>query len=68
MNNCRKGQRKETGAFIDLTLAIKSKGTPRKLTLQERGKSGKKPFCYKKDNTECPESYDMGGGTEFLLN
>ena len=55
-------------AFIDLTLAIKSKGTPMKLTLQERGKSGKKSFCYKRDNTECPESNDMGGGTDVLLN
>ena len=37
------------------------------MSKEERDKSKKKRFCYKKNDKECPESYDMGGGSELLL-
>ena len=66
LSNCQKGQTKEEGAFIDITLAVKSKGTPIKLSREDRGKAKKKPVCYK--DMDCPETYDMGGGSEVLIN
>lgn len=68
LGNCGKGNKKETGAFIDLTLKIKSKGTPKKESKEDRKKSKRKPIC-RKNSTACPsEVYDLGGGSVMVLN
>lgn len=66
LDNCGAGNKKETGAFIDLTLQVKSKGTPKKESKKDREKSKKKPICHK--NSTCPEVYNLGGGSDVVLN
>lgn len=66
LDNCGAGNKKETGAFIDLTLQVKSKGTPKKESKKDREKSKKKPICHK--NLTCPEVYNLGGGSDVVLN
>ncbi|XP_078362016.1 skeletal aspartic acid-rich protein 1-like [Oculina patagonica] len=67
LQNCGKGSlRNETEAFIDLTLHVESKGTPKKESMEDRKKSKKKPICH--NNSSCPDVYDMGGGSDVVLN
>ena len=58
-NNCQKGQAKEEGAFVDLTLEVKDKGgkTPKACS--------SKKSCV--DDDTCPDCYSLGG-SEVLLN
>ena len=37
------------------------------MTEEERETAKKKPVCHKKVE-DCPETYDLGGGSEVLLN
>ena len=66
--NCKKSGKNEVGAFVDLALLCKGRKKPTEMRRKDRQKSKKKTFCFKKPETECPKSYDMGGNSEMLLS